>query len=160
MISSSQLSDALHILMHLAQADAPLTSGALASAIDTHPVVLRRLLAGLREAGLVLSEKGHGGGWVMCARLDDVTLRDVHMSLGAPTLVSLGFREDQPECLVAQVVNESLRASMEQAESALLDRLGDITLAALAREFDRRLRTRRNSRSSIPHRLEDHHDQN
>jgi DNA-binding IscR family transcriptional regulator len=159
MNSSSQLSDVLHVLLHLAQADAPLTSDALASAINTHAVVLRRLMVGLREAGLVMSEKGHGGGWVLSAPLDGVTLRDVHMALGSPALVSLGFREDQPECLVAQVVNESLRASMEQAESALLDRLGDITLAALAREFGRRLRVLRTSRSSIAHRLEDHHGQ-
>jgi|GEM_PF-3253743 len=36
----------------------------------------------------------------MATRLEDVTLRDVHLALGAPALVSLGFREDRPECLV------------------------------------------------------------
>jgi DNA-binding IscR family transcriptional regulator len=95
----------------------------------------------------------------MGAALDGITLRDVHMALGAPKLVLLGFREDHPECLVAQVVNESLRVPMEQAESALLDRLGDITLAALAQEFGRRLRAMRGLRSPVAHRLEDHHAQ-
>jgi DNA-binding IscR family transcriptional regulator len=159
MKSSSQLSDVLHVLLHLAHAEEPLTSDVLASAINTHPVVLRRLMAGLRETGLVLSEKGHGGGWVMSAALDSVTLRDVHMALGAPALVSMGFREDHPDCLVAQVVNDSLRASMQQAESVLWDRLGAITLAALAREFGRRLRALGISHSSVTYHLEDHHDQ-
>ena len=49
MKSSSQLSDVLHVLLHLAQADAPVTSEVLASAMSTNPVVLRRLMVGLRQ---------------------------------------------------------------------------------------------------------------
>lgn len=159
MKSSSQLSDVLHVLLHLAQADAPLTSEALAAAMSTNPVVLRRLMVGLREAGFVSSEKGHGGGWVMTAPMESVTLRDVHMALGAPPLVSLGFREDRPECLVAQVVNESLRTAMAQAEASLLVHLENITLAELAQGFDHRLRAHRRAGASTTHRLEDHHGQ-
>lgn len=77
MKSNSQLSDVLHVLLHLAQADAPMTSEALASAMGTRPVVLRRLMGGLREAGFVSSEKGHGGGWVMPAALERVTLAEL-----------------------------------------------------------------------------------
>ncbi|VTU38702.1 Rrf2 family transcriptional regulator [Variovorax sp. RA8] len=159
MKSSSQLSDVLHVILHLAQADAPLTSEALASAMSTNPVVLRRLMVGLREAGLVSSGKGHGGGWVMSAPVESVTLRDVHMALGAPALVSLGFREDRPECLVAQVVNESLQTAVQQAEASLLKRLEGITLAELLKGFERRLKTHRPAGASITHRLEDHHGQ-
>lgn len=157
---SSQLSDVLHVLLHLAQADTPCTSEVLASAMDTNPVVLRRLMAGLRDAGFVASEKGHGGGWVMAVPLECITLRDVHMALGAPALVSLGFREDRPECLVAQVVNESLRTAMQQAEATLLARLEGITLAELSQGFDRRLGAQRRTGTSTIHRLEDHHGHN
>ena len=159
MISSSRLSDVLHVLLHLAHADGPLTSESLASAMGTHPVVLRRLMAGLRQAGFITSEKGHGGGWVMAAPLDSVTLHDVHMALGAPALVSLGFREDRPECLVAQTVNESLRTAMEQAEAFLLARLEGVTLGELSRGFDSRLAAHRRAGASPTYRLEDHHGQ-
>jgi DNA-binding IscR family transcriptional regulator len=159
MKSSSRLSDVLHVLLHLAHADAPVTSEVLAVAMNTNPVVLRRLMAGLREAGFITSEKGHGGGWVMAAPLERVTLHDVHMALGAPPLVSLGFREDRPECLVAQVVNESLRSAVAQAEASLLARLDGITLAELSKGFDRRLKARRPADGSAIHRLEDHHGQ-
>ncbi len=161
MKQSSRLSDVLHVLLHLAQTDVPLTSEALATAIDTHPVVLRRLMVGLREAGFVASEKGHGGGWKMAAPLEGVTLRDVHLALGAPALVSLGFREDQPVCLVAQVVNASLRASMQEAEAVLLNRLDNITLADLSEQFGPRLKAHLLSAAPTPtpHRLEDHFGQ-
>lgn len=143
----------------MAQADRPATSEALAAAMSTNPVVLRRLMAGLREAGLITSEKGHGGGWVLAAPLESVTLHDVHMALGAPALVSLGFREDRPECLVAQVVNESLRSAMEEAEASLLARLDGITLAELSKGFASRVRAHRPADGPAIHHLEDHHVQ-
>ncbi len=158
MKQSSQLSDVLHVLLHLAEADVPLTSDTLAAAMRSHPVVLRRLMAGLRDAGLVSSGKGHGGGWRVAVALDQVTLGDVHAALGAPALVSLGFREDRPECVVAQVVNESLQAAMQEAEAALLARLGSITLAQLSLGFNERLRAQRRAGTHAMHRLEDHHD--
>lgn len=159
MKQSSRLSDVLHVLLHMAYADAPLTSEALAGAMSTNPVVLRRLLAGLRETGLIASEKGHGGGWVMAAPLERVTLHDVHLALGSPALVSLGFREDQPECLVAQVVNDSLRAALQEAEAALLARLDGITLAELSHAFNERLETHQLAGKPASHHLEHHHAQ-
>lgn len=159
MKSSSRLSDVLHVLLHMAHAETPVTSEVLAAAMDTNPVVLRRLMAGLREAGFITSEKGHGGGWLMAAPLESVTLHDVHLALGAPPLVSLGFREDRPECLVAQVVNESLQTEIAQAEASLLSRLDAITLAELSKGFEQRLKSHRRAGGAIAHRLEDHHDQ-
>lgn len=157
MKSSSQLSDVLHVLLHLSQADAPTTSEVLARAMGTNPVVLRRLMAGLRDAGFVASGKGHGGGWVMAAALESITLRDVHMALGSPALVSLGFRGDRPECLVAQVVDASLRSAVQQAEAALLQRLEAVTLAELSRGFAHRLGAQRGTGTSTTcFRLEDH----
>lgn len=154
MKQSSQLSDVLHVLLHMAEGDGPATSEVLAAAMHTHPVALRRLMTGLREAGLVASAKGHGGGWVLCCPLDRITLRDVHEALGAPALVSLGFREDRPGCLVAQAVNDSLGAAVREAEAALLERLGAVTLAALSADFHQRLARHR---GATPHRLEEHH---
>lgn len=157
MKQDSRFSDVLHVLLHLAEGDGPVTSEALAAAMRTNPVVLRRLMSGLREAGFVASAKGHGGGWVLSCPPARTTLRDVHEALGAPRLVSLGFREDQPACLVAQAVNASLAAAAQQAEAALLDRLGTVTLAALARQAQRRRARHRRADGPALYRLEDHH---
>ncbi len=156
MKQSSQLSDVLHVLLHMAESDAPLTSDTLATAMQTHPVVLRRLMGGLRDAGFVGSAKGHGGGWVLTCSLEQVTLRDIHEALGAPALVSLGFREDRPECLVALAVNDALTSAVQKAEAALLRRLDGVTLATLSRDFHQRLL----ARGAVRHRPEEHfHDE-
>lgn len=157
MKQSNQLSDVLHVLLHMAHAPGPVASERLALAMGTNPVVLRRLMGGLRDAGFVASEKGHGGGWVMSSPLDCITLADVHAALGAPALVSLGFRHDRPECLVAQVVNESLQTAVQQAEAALLERLEGITLAALSAGFNARMQAHHaDGGGSAHHLLEDH----
>jgi DNA-binding IscR family transcriptional regulator len=135
----SRLSGVLHCLLHMAELDRPATSEWLAQAMMTNPVVVRRLMAGLRDAGFVASAKGHGGGWVLSCSLEHITLRDVHEAVGAPALLAVGHREESPGCLVEQAVNAALGQAYRDAEAVLLARLGGVTLAALSRDFHRRL---------------------
>ncbi|MBL7251180.1 Rrf2 family transcriptional regulator [Alloalcanivorax sp. C16-2] len=139
---NSRLSGVLHVLLHMAEADRPLTSEALASMMSTNPVVIRRVLAGLRRDGMVHSEKGHGGGWRLARDLSDVTLRDIYVALGEPGLLALGHRTESPDCLVEQAVNAAMEQAFQEAETVLLDRFGEITLAALSADFHERLHRR------------------
>lgn len=127
----NRLSDVLHILLHMANADGPLTSETLAKMMNTNPVVVRRILAGLRKDGLVHSEKGHGGGWAISCDLHTVTLHDIYNALGAPALFAVGNRTDTPGCLVESAVNTVLNDALHDAEALLLARFRDVTLAAL-----------------------------
>jgi Rrf2 family protein len=136
---NGQLSGVLHVLLHMAERDRPSTSEELAKAMATNPVVVRRVLSGLRDAGLVRSEKGHGGGWMIARPLGEITLRQVHEALGAPELLAIGNRTEAPECLVEQAVNTALGAVFTQAEAVLLAGLGSVTLAALGEDFHARL---------------------
>lgn len=137
-----RLSGVLHVLLHMAEHDGPVTSGVLAKAMGSNPVVVRRIMAGLREEGYVRSEKGHGGGWVLARDLAGITLRDVYEALGRPTLFAMGHRTDQPGCLVEQAVNAALDTALRDAEALLIARLGDITLAHLSADFHARLAAR------------------
>ena len=65
-------------------------------------------MAGLRDAGFVRSQKGHGGGWTIARDLALITLRDVYAALGSPALFALGNRTEAPGCLVEQAVNTAL----------------------------------------------------
>lgn len=135
----SRLSGVLHVLLHMAEKDAPSTSETLAKAMCTNPVVIRRIMSGLRNKGLVRSEKGHGGGWTLACDLASVTLRDIYDALGCPSLFAIGNRSEQPQCLVEQAVNASLNDAIRDAEALLLSRLEGVTLAALSAEFHQRL---------------------
>jgi DNA-binding IscR family transcriptional regulator len=133
----TRLSGVLHILLHMAEMDGPATSEMLAAAMHTNPVVVRRLMSGLRDAGFVASEKGHGGGWVLCRDLADVSLADVHAALGSPSLLAVGHRQDHPTCLVEQAVNAALGKAYDDAEALLMARLQEVTLDRLSQDFHR-----------------------
>jgi Rrf2 family protein len=138
----SRLSGILHVLLHMAEAPGPVTSEHLARAMQTNPVVIRRIMAGLREDGLVRSEKGHGGGWTIARDLGAITLRDIYEALGAPGVFAMGNRTEAPGCLVEQAVNAAMDDAFAKAEALLLRRLGEVTLAALSADFHARLRQR------------------
>ncbi|MFZ5893433.1 MAG: Rrf2 family transcriptional regulator [Myxococcota bacterium] len=129
----SRLSVALHALLHMAHAKL-LTSEQMAAQAETHPVVIRRTMAGLRAAGIVQSEKGHGGGWSLLRRLDQITLYDIYRALGEPTILAIANRTESPGCAVEKAVNRSLASAFEEAEALLVKRLRSVTLEALARD--------------------------
>ncbi|MCO5221285.1 MAG: Rrf2 family transcriptional regulator [Thermomicrobiales bacterium] len=121
----------------MAEHDEPVTSAALARAMRTNPVVVRRTMAGLRRSGYVRSERGHGGGWKLACDLESTTLLDIYRALGSPTLVGLGFDDVPATCLVQRAVDTALADARRQAESVLLDRFSEITLAQLGADFHR-----------------------
>ncbi|WP_417310289.1 Rrf2 family transcriptional regulator, partial [Devosia sp.] len=128
----SRLSRMLHLLIHMDRhLDRP-TSEKLAQMLQTNPVVVRRMMAGLREKGLVTSERGHGGGWQLARRLDEITLRDVYEAIGAPALFNLGPNADQSQCLVEQAVDARLDGALGEAEALVMRRFGEVTVADLA----------------------------
>jgi len=142
MRQDNRLSGVLHLLLHMAQKDGPVTSEVLAKAMDTNPVVIRRVMAGLRDQGYVQSAKGHGGGWTLACDLSKVTLRDIYNALGSPTLLAIGNRTETPGCLIEEAVNAALNQSFEDAEALLLSRLGEVTIAALNTDVQGRLAAR------------------
>jgi DNA-binding IscR family transcriptional regulator len=134
----SRLSSVLHALLHMAEQPGPMTSEALGLCLGTNPVVVRRTMGFLRDAGIVQSERGHAGGWRIQADLHTVTLRQLHEALGEPAMFAIGNRHEAPECLVEQSVNAALEGAFAEAEALLLQRFSDITLADLAADFARR----------------------
>lgn len=131
----SKLSGILHVLLHMAEQTTPVTSELLAQMMSTHPVVIRRTMAGLRKRGYVASVKGHGGGWTLIGDLQQITLAEIWRAVGEPALIALSHRDESPGCLVEQVVNQALDTASREAEALLIARLGEVTLAQLSADF-------------------------
>jgi Rrf2 family protein len=129
----------LHILAHLAEGGTrPTTSEELAAHFSTNPVVIRRALAGLREAGIAASAKGHGGGWNLARPAAAISLREVYAVLGTRVGLEPDTEPDAPSCLIEQAVEEALGATYAEAETLLLRRLEQISLADITADYRRR----------------------
>lgn len=142
MRNDTRLSRMLHVLIHMARHEQPATSETLAQMLGTNPVVVRRTMGLLKKQGYVQSEKGHRGGWTLARPLEQITLLDIHQALGASTLFAIGLATDHPQCLVEQAVNAALTDAFDAAQALLLKRLGSVTLAQLAEDFERRYQGR------------------
>lgn len=140
----SRLSSVLHLLLHLMDAEDAIPSEKLATAMNSNPVVVRRTMAGLRDAGLVTSEKGHGGGWRLSCDPAGTTLLDVYRALGSPRLFAVGNRSDAPTCMLEQTVNRAMDDTFTQAGALITAQFDTLTLAALATDFKHHLESHLN----------------
>jgi Rrf2 family protein len=132
---NSRLSVALHVLLHMAQRQDPMTSEEMAACAGTNPVVIRRTFAGLREAGIVASTKGHGGGWRLGRALSQISLAQVQDALDEP-VIALGKSEEMPGCAIEKAVNAALDDAVAQARALLARKLAAISLADLFEGID------------------------
>lgn len=126
----------LHVILHMAYAKSPLTSEQIAEMIDSNAVVVRRTLAGLREQGYVQSTKGHYGGWILNCALEDISLFDIYQAVGQGDLFTLHTETEHPDCLVEEVVNQSLQSILNEAENLIVQRLKNIKLSDLSKNFN------------------------
>jgi Rrf2 family protein len=120
----------------------PITSETLARSINTNPVVVRRVLADLKRAGLIETRRGVGGGVVLARPASRISLRCVWEALeGREQLFGRHPSGPNPACPVACGVAAYLEALYGDAEAALKASLGKVTLAQLQRDVARRLVT-------------------
>lgn len=149
---------ALHVLAHLAAVPArPLVSAELADCLRTNPVVIRRSLAVLREAGIVTSAKGHGGGWLLARPAAEISLGEVYVALGEQVVSAPVRAHGRSGCPIGTLVDQALNGFYAEAEALLLRRFDGISLADLAADFHRWLA----EQTASPHLARDdhhHHD--
>jgi len=130
---SSRLSLALHALGHMKyEAGQPQTSAEIADHAGTNPVVVRRVLGKLREAGLVASERGHSGGWRLLRAPETVTLADVYIALEESLVASTADPDPDPGlCSVERALGDRISDIMQEVEASLVARLSTTTLAEI-----------------------------
>ncbi|RYH00731.1 Rrf2 family transcriptional regulator [Salipiger sp. IMCC34102] len=131
-----RMSRMLHVLIHMDRHVRLATSEQISKMISTNPVVVRRMMGGLRDRGIVASEKGHGGGWTLARPLTEIMLRDVYEAVGAPPLFNIGPNADPSDCLVEKAVDAQLDASLREAEARLLAQFSKIRVEDLAADYE------------------------
>lgn len=130
----SRLARMIHVLIHMGLLGGRETSETIAKMLNTNPVVVRRTMGALKRKGVVDSEGGRGGGWVLLRPLDELTVLDVQKALGAGELLSAGVSEDHPSCPVERAANTALVEAFGRAELTLLEELARLRLSTIAKQ--------------------------
>lgn len=132
MVLDGRLTRMLHMLLHIHLHDGAATSQTIAQMLNTNPVVVRRMMAGLRDRGYVTAIKGPGGGWRLGRSLEDITVLEVYQAFDSPSLFAMGATTDHPACPVERSVNAAVGKVLSEAEAQVLSRFGAMSLADVA----------------------------
>lgn len=128
---SSRFTIAIHIFSCIDTfgGEHKITSEFLASSIQVNPVIIRRLLGQLREAGLITVQRGSGGAR-FAKPAGEISLLDIFNAVESLDNGALfHFHENpNPECPVGRSIHPVLDGRLEQIQSAMEREMQHITL--------------------------------
>ena len=131
---SSRFTIALHIFtcVDVFKDERKVTSDFLAGSINTNPVIIRKILSQLKNAGLITVQRGTGG-IELTKDLSEITFYDVYEAIGAVENGDLfHFHESpNPECPVGRNIHALLDSKLKTIQSALEDELKRYTILDL-----------------------------
>lgn len=140
---SSRFTIAIHMMtcMETFKENRKVTSDFLASSINVNPVIIRRILSQLRDAGLVEVKRGTGGASVI-KPLDQVTFLDVYRAVECIEEDTLfHFHENpNPDCPVGKNIHNILDDKLLRVQQAMEKELQSITLAEVMEDLSRYLK--------------------
>ncbi|WP_122982231.1 Rrf2 family transcriptional regulator [Actinoplanes teichomyceticus] len=132
MSANSRLTIATHALtwigLYQQRGHEVATSEQIATSVNTNPVVIRRLLATLSKAGLVVSRRGAGAGWMLGRDLAAITLLDVYQAIEPGPVFAMHPATPNPGCVVGHGIGPALTTVYDDVEAALRRQLASTTL--------------------------------
>lgn len=137
MSTNNRMSLAVHVLTWIAfdrrGSDKEVgTSQRIASSVNTNPVVIRRSLIDLREAGLVESSRSRG--WTLTRDASKITLLDVYDAVGGGEIFGMHASPPDAECYVGYGIQPVLTRVYDRATAALRESLATTTIADILRD--------------------------
>jgi len=136
---TSRFTVAVHILLciHRFSGEYKVTSEFIASSVNVNPVVIRRTLGQLQEAGLVETARGSGGS-ALARNLGSITLLDVYNAVESVEGELFNFHDNpNPSCPVGKNVHRLLDRHLADAQRALEVSLRKVKLSELAGDLDK-----------------------
>lgn len=137
MAANSQFAVAIHVLTILAKGgDDRVKSDYIAGSVNTNPVVIRRLLSNLQEAGLVSSQVGAAGGTSLAKQPKDIRLSEIYKALPCGEVFALHPKEPNQDCPVGRNMAAFLCNLQKAIDHSIEDKLGQYTLRDVIEQID------------------------
>ena len=150
MNTNHQFAVSCHILAVLAAyPNAAVTSETIAQSVDTNPVVIRRIMAHLRQHGLVDSRPGASGGWRLVRPASELSLREVYLAVSHETVLVM-HQHPNPDCPIGGNIQNVLGSVFDDAQAALEQALDKFSVATVLEN------TLQKKKQHLPAALENH----
>ena len=135
---------AAHVLGYLAWQDSTgnawVSSDELGESINTHSVVVRRVISKLRESGLIETRRGASGGSRLARPASAIHLADAFDAVMAPgaSLINFGSSENS-KCQVGLHIEDVLREVVADSELVFRKKLRQTSIAEFSKKVVQRL---------------------
>jgi len=138
-VQSTRFALGVHVLVVLAIHDGEaVSSEKIAGSINTNPSFVRQVLSRLREAELVTTQLGTGGGALLARAASRIRLDEVHEAMESRPTVATHHSEPSAECVVGRHIVPLLCEVLDRADLAHRAELRRVTIADLARQVLKR----------------------
>ena len=138
---SSRYVVAIHILTALAvrkrlmNTDVSMKSEMLSWSVNTNPVVVRRIISKLREAGIVTASRGPEGGTRLSSDPKKLTLLDIYNAVDDGVLFHLHYSIPNQECPVGKNIQAGLKEALSGADKAMRNYLAKYSLSDISSDI-------------------------
>ena len=107
-----------------------ITSDFLADSINVNPVIIRKLLSQLKNAGLIQVKRGSGGA-SFATPLEDITLLDIYRAVDCVEKGELFHFHENPnqQCPVGRNIHNILDDKLDRIQDAMEREMASITMA-------------------------------
>ncbi len=130
---SNRFAIGIHILLIIAftrkDASISCTSEYIAESVNINPVIIRKVIAKLKAAGLIIVKSGSGGAF-LTAEPEEISLLDVYRAVEVvkdDELFNL-HNEPNPNCPIGKNINAVLDIVLTKATKAMEDVLESVSI--------------------------------
>jgi Rrf2 family protein len=135
-MNNTRFATAIHIMTLLAENPQEwLTSEWMAGSININPVIVRKELSVLREAGLITSRQGKEGGSQLSKNADIIKISDIYLAVKNTEVLGKKNNNPNPSCPVGKEINKHLEVLFSETDQLVLSFLGDKTLQEFFDQF-------------------------
>jgi Rrf2 family protein len=139
MRTSCRFAVAVQVLTLLAYKQGePVTSACLAASVNTNPVVIRRLLRVLQEAGFVTTRKGASLGSRLCQAPERIDLSQIYLAVETTEPFRLPAKRRDNPCVMGNCIQTALIQVFAATEKAMERELAKTNLAHILALVDKR----------------------
>lgn len=135
-MNNTRFATAIHIMTLLAESPQDwLTSEWMAGSISINPVIVRKELSILREAGLIVSRQGKEGGSQLARNAEEICISEIYLGVKNTEVLGKKNNNPNPTCPVGKEINDHLKSLFSETDQLVLNFLGTKSLKEFCDQF-------------------------
>ncbi|GAB0155820.1 Rrf2 family transcriptional regulator [Chryseobacterium sp. Alg-005] len=135
-MNNTRFATAVHIMTLLEKSPQEwLTSEWMAGSININPVIVRKELSVLREAGLIISRQGKEGGSRLARNPESISISEIYSAVKNTEVLGKKNQNPNPACSVGKEINVHLNTLFDETDQLVIRFLGNKSLKEFSDQF-------------------------